>query len=177
MRILTLFFLTMTSLFALKYDYVIPEQVLQERMKKEFPLVHKTILLTFHVSDPSDPKLYLDGTKQRFNFTGRLQIPNIQDEKGNAVSAIVSVSSRIAYTKGGNLYLRKIKVVDIKSKFIGTDMKSMLSVTMDQLLNDYFERRPVYSLEKEKGMVGAAVESIHNVVIVKDGVKIIFNLG
>ena len=174
MRIITLFLLTMTSLFALKYDYVIPEQVLQERMKKEFPLVHKTILLTFHVSDP---KLYLDGTKQRFNFTGRLQIPNIQDEKGNAVSAIVSVSSRIAYTKGGNLYLRKIKVVDIKSKFIGADMKSMLSVTMDQLLNDYFERRPVYSLEKEKGMVGAAVESIHNVVIVNDGVQIIFNLG
>ena len=174
MRILTLFFLTMTSLFALKYDYVIPEQVLQERMKKEFPLVHKTILLTFHVSDP---KLYLDGTKQRFNFTGRLQIPNIQDEKGNAVSAIVSVSSRIAYTKCGNLYLRKIKVVDIKSKFIDTDMKSMLSVTMDQLLNDYFKRRPVYSLEKEKGMVGAAVESIDNVVIVKDGVKIIFNVG
>ena len=174
MRLITLFLLTITSLFALKYDYVIPEQVLQERMKKEFPLVHKTILLTFHVSDP---KLYLDGTKQRFNFTGRLQIPNIQDEKGNAVSAIVSVSSRIAYTKGGNLYLRKIKVVDIKSKFIGADMKSMLSVTMDQLLNDYFERRPVYSLEKEKGMVGAAVESIHNVVIVNDGVQIIFNLG
>ena len=174
MRILTLFFLTMTSLFALKYDYVIPEQVLQERMKKEFPLVHKTILLTFHVSDP---KLYLDGTKQRFDFTGRLRIPNIQDENGNAVSAIVSVSSRIAYTKGGNLYLRKIKVVDIKSKFIDTDMKSMLSVTMDQLLNDYFKRRPVYSLEKEKGMVGAAVESIDNVVIVKDGVKIIFNVG
>ncbi len=174
MRLITLFLLTITSLFALKYDYVIPEQVLQERIKKEFPLIHKTVFLTFHVSDP---KLYLDGKKQRFNFTGRLQIPNIKDQKGNAVSAIITVSSRIAYTKGGNLYLRKIKVVDIKSKFIGADMKSMLSVTMDQLLNNYFERRPVYSLEKEKGMVGAAVESIHNVMIVKDGVKIIFNLG
>ncbi len=174
MRLVILFLLTFTSLFALKFDYVIPELVLQERMKKEFPIVHKTMLLTFHVSNP---KLYLDGKKQRFNFTGQLQIPNIQDEKGNAVSAVVSVSSRIAYTKGGNLYLRKIKVVDIKSKFIGADMKSMLSATMDKLINDYFNRRPVYSLEKEKGMVGAASESIKNVVIVKDGVKIIFNLG
>ncbi|MEE8589518.1 MAG: DUF1439 domain-containing protein [Sulfurimonadaceae bacterium] len=174
MRLVILFLLTFTSLFALKFDYVIPELVLQERMKKEFPIVHKTMLLTFHVSNP---KLYLDGKKQRFNFTGQLQIPNIQDEKGNAVSAVVSVSSRIAYTKGGNLYLRKIKVVDIKSKFIGTDMKSMLYGTMDQLLNEYFKTRPIYSLEKEKGMVGAAVESIQNVVIVKDGVKIIFNLG
>ncbi|MGB5966381.1 MAG: hypothetical protein WBG65_12755, partial [Sulfurimonadaceae bacterium] len=74
-------------------------------------------------------------------------------------------------------YLRKIKVVDIKSKFIGSDMKSMLYSTMDQLLNEYFKTRTIYSLEKEKGMVGAAVKSIHNVIIVKDGVKIIFNLG
>ena len=174
MRIIILFLLTLTSLFALKYDYVIPEQVLQERMKKEFPIVHKTMFLTFHVSNP---KLYLDGTKQRFNFTGRLQIPNIKDQKGNVVSAIVSVSSRIAYTKGGNLYLRKIKVVDIKSKYIGAEMKSMLFSTMNQLLNEHFKSRPVYSLEKEKGMVGAAVDSIHNVVILKDGLKIIFNVG
>ncbi len=174
MRLLFLSMLTLTSLFALKYDYVIPEPVLQERMKQEFPIVHKTMLLTFHVSDP---KLALDGKKQRFNFTGRLQIPNIKDEKGNAVNAVVSVSSRIAYTKGGKLYLRKIKVVDIKSRFIGSEMKSMLYGTMDQLLNDYFKSRPVYSLEKEKGMVGAAVKSIDNVVIVKDGIKIIFNAG
>ena len=174
MRVLLLSILTLTSLFALKYDYVIPEPVLQERMKQEFPIVHKTMLLTFHVSDP---KLALDGKKQRFNFTGRLQIPNIKDEKGNAVNAVVSVSSRIAYTKGGKLYLRKIKVVDIKSRFIGSEMKSMLYGTMDQLLNDYFKSRPVYSLEKEKGMVGAAVKSIDNVVIVKDGIKVIFNAG
>ena len=174
MRVLLLSILTLTSLFAFKYDYVIPEPVLQERMKQEFPIVHKTMLLTFHVSDP---KLALDGKKQRFNFTGKLQIPNIQDEKGNAVNAVVSVSSRIAYTKGGKLYLRKIKVVDIKSRFIGSEMKSMLYGTMDQLLNDYFKSRPVYSLEKEKGMVGAAVKSIDNVVIVKDGIKVIFNAG
>lgn len=174
MRYLFLSILTFTSLFALKYDYIIPEPVLQERMQNEFPIVHKTMFLTFHVSDP---KLYLDGKKQRFNFTGKLEIPNIQDENGKAVSAVVSVSSRIAYTKGGNLYLRKIKVVEIKSKYIGADMRSMLSSTMDQLLNEHFKSRPVYSLEKEKGMVGAAVDSIQNVVIRKDGLQIIFNIG
>ena len=174
MRIIFLSILSLTSLFALQYDYVIPEPVLQERMQKEFPIVHKTILLTFHVSDP---KLNLDGKKQRFNFVGKLQIPNIQDEKGNAINAVVSVSSRIAYSKGGNLYLRKIKVVDIKSRFISSEMKSMLYGTMDQLLNNYFKSRPIYSLEKEKGMVGAAVKSIDNVIIVNDGVKIIFNVG
>jgi len=174
MRFIFLSLLTISSLFAVKYDYVITEPILQERMQKEFPIVHKTMFLTFHVSDP---KLHLDGKKQRFNFTSKLKIPNIQDEKGRPVSAIVSVSSRIAYTKGGNLYLRKLKVVDIKSKFIGADMKSMLYGTIDQVLNEYFKSRPVYSLEKEKGMIGAAVKSIQDVVIVKDGLKIIFNVG
>ena len=174
MRFILLSIFTFTSLFALKYDYIIPEPFLQDRIQKEFPIVHKTMLLTFHVSDP---KLYLDGDKQRFNFTGRLQIPNIQDENGKPVNAVVSVSSRIAYSKGGRLYLRKIKVVDIQSKYIGSDLKSMLYGTMDQLLNEHFKSRPVYSLEKEKGVVGAAVKSIENVVIVKDGLKIIFNAG
>ena len=174
MRFTVLSFLLFTSLFGVKYNYIIAEPILQERMQKEFPIVHKTMFLTFHVSDPV---LHLDGKKQRFNFTGQLKIPNIQDERGKAVSAVVSVSSRIAYTKGGNLYLRKIKVVDIKSKYISNDMKSMLYGTMDEMLNEYFKSRPVYSLEKEKGMVGAAVKSIKNVVIVKDGLKIIFNVG
>ncbi len=174
MRFIALFLLTVTSLFALDYEYVVPETQLQERMKNEFPIVYKTILLTFHVSNP---KLQLDDKKQRFNFTSRLQIPNIQDEKGNAVSAIISVSSRIAYSKGGNLYLRNIKVVDIKSRFISSDMKSMLYGTIDQLLNEYFKGRPIYSLEKEEGVIGAAVDSIQNVIIVKEGVKVIFKLG
>lgn len=166
--------LSLTSLFGLNYDFVIEEPVLQERMKQEFPINYKTMLLTFHISDP---KLQLDGDKQRFNFTGRLQIPDIKDSSGKAVSAIVSVSSRIAYSKGGNLYLRNIKVVDIKSRYIGADMKSMLYGAVDQLLNDYFKSRAIYSLEKEKGMVGAVVNSIENVIIVKEGVKIIFNAG
>ncbi len=174
MRLTALLLLAFTSLFALKYDYVIPEPLLQERMKNEFPIVHKTMLLTFHVSDP---KLQLDENSQRFNFTGRLMIPNIQDENGNALSAVVSVSSRIAYSKGGNLYLRNIKVVDIKSKFIGSDIKSMLYATMDQLLNEYFKGRPIYSLEKEEGVIGAAVDSIENVIIVKEGIKVVFKLG
>jgi len=174
MRLISLFFLTVSSLFAINYDYTIAEPILQERMQKEFPIVHKTMFLTFHISDPV---LHLDGKKQRFNFTGQLKIPNIQDERGKAISAVVSVSSRIAYTKGGNLYLRNIKVVDIKSKYISKDMKSMLYGTMDQMLNEYFKSRPVYSLEKEKGMVGVAVKSIQNVLIVKDGLKIIFNVG
>ena len=174
MRILLIITFFISSLFAGAYSMIVPQQALQERLSSEFPIVHKTMFLTFHVSDP---KLHLDGKKQRFNFTSKLKIPNIQDEKGRPVSAIVSVSSRIAYTKGGNLYLRKLKVVDIKSKFISADMKLMLYGTIDQVLNEYFKSRPVYSLEKEKGMIGAAVKSIQDVVIVKDGLKIIFNVG
>ncbi|MEN8147431.1 MAG: DUF1439 domain-containing protein [Campylobacterota bacterium] len=174
MRLIALFLLSITSLFALKYDYVLPEKVLQERMKKEFPIKHETVLLTFRVSDP---QLQLDGDKQRFNFTSKLQIPNIRTGDGKMASAVISVSSRIAYSKGGNLYLRKIKVVDIKSRYISTDIKSMLYPSLDKVLNEYFKSRPIYSLEKEKGMVGAAVKSIQNVVIVKDGLKIIFDLG
>lgn len=174
MRLLLLFLLTLTSLSAVNYDYIIAEPLLQERIKKEFPIVHKTMFMTFHVSNP---RLHLDGGKQRLDFTGDLKIPNIQDSNGKALSAVVNVSSRIAYTKGGKLYLRQIKVVDIKSKFISAEMKSMLYSTMDQLLNEYFKIRPVYSLENEKGVIGAAVNSIENVVIVKEGVKIIFNVG
>ncbi len=174
MRLLSLLFLSLTSLFASNYNFIIAEPILQERMKKEFPIEYKTLLLTFHVSNP---KLHLDGTKQRLDFTGDLKIPNIQDSKGRAVSAVVNVTSRIAYSKGGNLYLRKIKVVEINSKFISADMKSMLYSTMDQLLNEYFKARPVYSLKNEKGLVGEAVKTIENVVIVKEGVKIVFNVG
>ncbi len=174
MRLFSLFFITVTSLFAVNYDYIIAESLLQDRMKREFPIDHKTMFLTFHVSNP---RLHLDGNKQRVNFTGDLNIPNIQDRNGKALSAVVEVASRIAYTKGGKLYLRQIKVIDIKSKLISGEMKSMLYSTMDQLLNEYFKVRPVYSLEKEKGVIGAAVQSIENVVIVNEGVKIIFNAG
>lgn len=174
MRVPALFFMILTSLSAVNYDYIIAEPLLQERMKKEFPIEHKTMFLTFHVSNP---RLHLDGNKQLLDFTGDLKIPNIQDSKGKALSAVVNVSSRIAYSKGGKLYLRQIKVVDIKSKFISVEMKSMLYSTMDQLLNEHFKLRPIYSLEKEKGVIGVAVDSIENVVIVKEGVKIIFNVG
>ena len=70
-----------------------------------------------------------------------------------------------------------MKKIDIKSRSISAEMKSMLYTTMDKLLNEYFKTRPVYSLSKEKGVVGAAVKTIENVVIVKEGVKIIFNVG
>ncbi len=174
MRLLALLFMTLTSLSAVNYDYIIAEPLLQERMEKEFPIEHKTMFLTFHVSNP---RLHLDGSKQLLDFTGDMKIPNIQDSEGKALSAVVNVSSRIAYTKGGKLYLRQIKVIEIKSKFISAEMKSILYSTMDQLLNEYFKLRPIYSLEKEKGVIGAAVDSIENVVIVKEGVKIIFNVG
>ncbi len=174
MRLLLLFLSALTPLAAGNYHLIIAEPVLQERMQKEFPIEHKTMLLTFHVSNP---KLHLDGNKQLLDFTGDLKIPNIQDTQGKALSAVVNVASRIAYTKGGKLYLRQIKVVDIKSKYISTEIKSMLYSTMEQLLNDYFKLRPIYSLEKEKDTVGAVVNSIENVVIVKEGVKIIFNVG
>jgi len=174
MRLPALLFLALTSLYAGEYNYVIAEPLLQERMQKEFPIEHKTMLLTFRVSNP---KLHLDGDRQRLDFRGDLKIPNITDTQGRAVSAVVNVTSRIAYSKGGNLYLRKIKVIDIKSRSISAEMKSMLYTTMDKLLNEYFKTRPVYSLSKEKGVVGAAVKTIENVVIVKEGVKIIFNVG
>lgn len=174
MRLLPLIFLMFTTLYADNFNYVIAEQAIQQRIEQEFPIKYETILLTFHVSNP---KLHLDGSRQRFNFTSDLTIPDICDSKGRAVSARVNVTSRIAYSKGGKLYLRKIKVINIDSKFISTDMKSMLYPTLDKLLNEYFKSRPVYSLENEQGLVGAAVRSIENVIIVDKGVKIIFNAG
>ena len=174
MRFTVLLILSLTSLFAQNIEYIVTEQILQERMKKEFPITHKAMFLTFKVSNP---ELKLDGKKQRFNFKTDLVIPTLQDANGKSVSAVVSVSSRIAYSKGGKLYLRKIKVVNIESRYISSDIKSMLYPTIDELLNDYFKSRPVYSLEKEKGMVGAAVKAIKNVVIVNNGVKVIFDLG
>ncbi len=174
MRLPALIFLAFTSLYAGQFNYIIAEPILQQRMQNAFPIKYKTMLMTFHVSNP---KLHLDGRKQRLDFTGDLKIPDIHDSKGKAVSAVVNVTSRIAYTKGGNLYLRKIKVVDIKSRFISAEMKSMLYATMDQLLNEYFMKRPVYSLKNEKGLTKEAAKTIENVVIVKEGVKIIFNVG
>ncbi len=174
MRIPAFSFLAFTSLYAGKFDYVITEPLLQQRMQKEFPIEYKTMLLTFYVANP---KLHLDGNKQRLDFTGNLKIPDIHDSKGKAVSAVVNVTSRIAYPKGGNFYLRKIKVIDIKSRLVSAEMKSVLYATMDQLLNEYFMRRPVYSLKNENGLIKEAVKQIENVVIVKEGVKIIFNVG
>ena len=173
-----LFILSITLFFsvlqAADYEYIVAESLLQERMKQEFPIVKKTMFLTFSISEP---KLDLDGKKQRFNFTARLKVPNIQDTNGKVASALVSVSSRIAYSKGGKLYLRKIKVVDIQSDFIGENMKSMLYPSLNTALNEYFNAEPVYSLEKEAGIIGAAVKSIKNVVIVNEGIKVVFGMG
>ncbi len=174
MRIVFLFLLTLASLLAGNYNLVVAEPILQDRISKEFPITHETLLLTFKVSNP---KLNIDAKQQRLNLTGDLQILNIQDTNGKALSAIAKVSSRIAYSKGGNLYLRQIRVLDIKSRYIGTEMKSMLFQSIETLLNDYFKSRPVYSLTREKGMIGEAVKSVENVVIIEKGVKIIFNLG
>ena len=174
MRILLIITFFINSLFAGAYSMVVSEQALQERLSTEFPIVHKTMFLSFHVSHPL---IKLDGTKQRLFFTADITIPNIQDDQGHAVSAKATLSSRIAYSKGGNLYVKKIKVVKLESKHIGKDLRNMLSPTLEEALNQYFKGKPIYSLENEKGMVGAAVQSIKNVVIVDKGVKIIFDLG
>lgn len=169
MRILFFLLLTLTSLLA--YDYTIPKSELQTRLTKAFPIVKKTMFLTLKVSDP---KLSLDGKKQRFNLKAKLTIPNIKDDKGRSAQAIITLSSRIAYSKGGNLYLRKIKVVDIKSSMINQDMKNMLFGTLEEIAQEYFKSRPIYSLKDEEGMVGMAVKAIENVKIVHKGIKIIF---
>ena len=174
MRILLIITFFISTLFAGGYSMVVPQQALQERLSAEFPIVHKTMFLSFHVTHPL---IDLDGKKQRLFFTADITIPNIQDEKGNAVSAKATLSSRIAYSKGGNLYVKKIKVVKLESKHIGKDLRNMLSPTLEEALNQYFKGKPIYSLKNEKGMVGAAVQSIKNVVIVDKGVKIIFDLG
>ena len=174
MRILLVITFFISSLFAGGYSMIVPQKALQERLSNEFPIVHKTMFLSFHVAHPV---IKLDGEKQRLYFSADITIPNIQDDQGNAVSAKATLSSRIAYSKGGNLYVKKIKVVKLESKHIGKDLRNMLSPTLAEALNTYFKSRPIYSLENEKGMVGAAVQSIKNVVIVEKGVKIVFDLG
>ena len=171
MRLLIIILFLMSALLAENYSYLVTKDILQQRMAQEFPITKETMFLTFNISDP---KLSLDGKKKRFNFRAKLTIPNIHDNSGKPASAVVSFSSRIAYSKGGNLYLRKIKVVDIKSDFIGDDMKGMLYGTIASALNEYYKSRPVYSLKDEKGVVGMAVNSITNVVILDEGIKIVF---
>ncbi len=165
---------TFTLLSAQGYEYVVPEKVLQTRLAESFPITKQTLFVTIKISDP---QLILDGKKQRFNMKAKLQIPNIQDTSGKVVSAKVSISSRIAYSKGGRLYLRKIKVVKIESPYISKDMEGMLYSTMNKALNEYFKDEPIYNLEHEKGLIGAAVQSIKSVKIVDKGIKIIFDLG
>ena len=174
MRILLIISFFISSLLAGGYSMVVPQQVLQERLSNKFPIVHKTMFLSFHVTHPV---IDLDGKRQRLFFSADVSIPNIQDDKGHAVSAKATLSSRIAYSKGGNLYVKKIKVVKLESRHIGKDLRNMLSPAIEEALNQYFRSRPIYSLKDEKGMVGAAVQTIKNVVIVEKGVKIIFDLG
>jgi len=171
MRHLYIMLFLITSLSAQNYNYIVKEDVLQKRMKQEFPITKETMFLTFYISNP---KLSLDAKRQRFNFTAKLEIPNIKDSKGKVANAVVSLSSRIAYSKGGNLYLRQIKVVDIKSDFISNNMKSMLYGSIESALNEYYKSRPVYSLKNEKGVIGMAVNAITKVIILDDGIDIIF---
>ena len=174
MRIVLMITLLISSLFSGGYSMVVPQAALQERLSNEFPIIHKTMFLSFHVAHPL---IKLDGKKQRLFFSADITIPNIQDDSGHAVSAKATLSSRIAYSKGGNLYIKKIEVVKIESKHIGKDLRNMLAPALAEALNQYFKNEPIYSLKNEKGMVGIAVQSIKNVVIVEKGVKIIFDLG
>jgi len=171
MKIFFSLFLFLTLLNAKSYEVVIPQKVLQERVSSSFPIVQETLFLTFKVTDP---KIALDGVKQRFNFKAKLLVPNIRDDKGRVVSAVVTLSSRIAYSKGGKLYLRKIKVVKIESDYIPKDMRSMLYGAIESALNDYFKKE-IYNLKDEKGMVGSAVSAIKSVKIVDGGIKITFD--
>ena len=165
---------TFTLLAAQGYEYVVPETVIQTRLNKSFPISNETMFLTVKISEP---RLVLDGKKQRFNIKAKLEIPNIQDTSGKSVSAKVSISSRIAYSKGGKLYLRKIKVVKIESPYISKDMEGVLYSTINKALNEYFRDEPIYNLEHEKGMIGAAVQSIKSVKIVNKGIQVVFDLG
>lgn len=174
MRFIISIFILAATLYGNNFNYIVKEELLKTRMAQEFPIVKETMFLTFRISDPT---LRLDGKKQRFHIRAKLEIPNIRDDKGRVATAYVTFSSRIAYSKGGNLYLRKIKTEKIESDFIGDSMKSMLYGAIDQAMNEYFKSRPVYSLKEEKGLVGMAVKSIKNVVIVNEGLKIVFNMG
>ena len=171
MRLLFTTLFLISSLLAENYSYLLKEELLQERMKQEFPITKETMFLTFYISDPI---LALDGKKQRFNFTAKLAIPNIKDSSGKTASAVVSFTSRIAYAKGGNLYLRQIKVIKIKSDFIGDNMKGMLYGSIESALNEYYKKRPIYSLKDEKGVVGMTVNAVSNVVILDEGLKVVF---
>ncbi len=173
-KVILLLVLFLSPLLAKNFEYIVQEKLLQTRMKAEFPIVKESLFISYEVRDP---KLSLDGKKQRFNIRAKLTITNIQTEDGKHPSAIVALSSRIAYSKGGKLYLRKIKVLDIKSTYISADMKSMLVPSVQEALNAYFKTRPIYSLKDEKGMIGTAVNSIENVIIVKEGLKVVFKLG
>ncbi len=171
MRSILISLLFILPLFGENYSYVVKEDVLQQRMLEAFPITKETMFLTFHISNP---KLALDGKKQRFNFTAKLEIPNIRDSAGKVVTAVVSLSSRIGYSKGGNLYVRKIKVLNIQSDFISNEMKPMLYGSIESALNEYYKSRPIYSLKDEKGVVGMAVDAITKVVILDEGIKIVF---
>ena len=174
MKSLLALLFTFTLLAAQNYEFVVPQKVLQTRLDESFSITKETMFLTIKISDP---QLRLDGGKQRFNIKAKLQIPNIQESSGQAVSAKVHISSRIAYSKGGRLYLRKIKVLKIESPYISKDMEGLLYSTMNKALNEYFKDEPIYNLAQEKGMIGAAVKSIKSVKIVDKGIKVIFDLG
>ena len=171
MRLIYIVLFLISPLFAENYSYLIKEEVLQQRMLKEFPITKESMFLIFYISDP---KLSLDGQKQRFNFTAKLEIPNIRYGEGKAASAVVSLSSRITYSKGGNLFLKEIKVVKIESDFIGDNMKHMLYETIESALTEYYKSRPLYSLKDENGVIGMAVNTITDVVILDEGIKVIF---
>ncbi len=171
--LVTTLFISLLTLQAATYDIIIPEKSVQERINHAFPIVKETMFLTLKVSDPL---LHLDGVKQRVNFTAVIKIPNIKDADGKIITAKVDVSSRIAYSPGGNIYLRKIKVVDIESDYLKGDIKNVLHSTIEKALNAYFKSRTIYSLKEDKGLIGAAVKSIKNVVIVEKGIKVIFAL-
>jgi len=173
MRFISLLLLSFQALFALEYAYTIPNAYLQERMNSEFPIVKEALFITLEISEP---KLKLKPESQGFDFSATLKIPNIQDHKGRVAKAMVSMSAKIAYSKGGNIYLRKIKVLNIQSSFIANDMKPMLYSTIAQQLNSYYKNRPVYALGDDEGMANIAVEAVEKMVIVDEGIKVVFKI-
>ena len=173
MRLMSVLLLSFQALFALEYAYTIPNAYLQERMNSEFPIIKEALFITLEISEP---KLKLKPKTQGFDFSATLKIPNIQDRKGHVAKAVVRMSAKIAYSKGGNVYLRKIKVLDIESSFIANDMKPMLYSTIAQQLNSYYKNRPVYVLGDDEGMANVVVEAVEKMVIVDEGIKVVFKV-
>ena len=151
------------------FSYLISAKELNANIQTKFPIEKRFLLSKFIFSKP---KLEIDKKTDLIFFECDAYNTSIVLDDGETPVFRVYAKSDIRYD-GDNLYLEKVKIDKIQNKHLSKSLEENLIIGMEFLLNVYFDKKPIYSLEDSTYSLELAKSMISDVVVDDGNIKIL----